>query len=426
MNKNNVEIKNNVFIKRADYEKYQLVLPYRFLFGRKKQRFIYSELEKMHPCFSDEFCFDSAIKGFSKKGALSDVMVIHKYTLAEYEAKRPLSGSLINKTSGTGFLAESNNNHRFFIAEKMKTLSTVGFIALAFVVLFSAIGCVYKIEHDIKEKTNILTDDLAEASENETVEPAISDESAVLSNSPGISEKFFYEIKAAEGRILSFKWKLEGFEEILEAKVKGVFPEQLTCVNMSSVNYEKEIPVIQISGIQKKIVYAGKHEVIERQGFYQKLREDLIKNSAVIREEKLNPYSICFSCKKNVMQSALSALACCFREFEKQISFVEIRESGEDLYEMTAGELTADIGGINSVLVLEMLAENVNLFGDQKKIFVPAKRSSEKKSDIKKNELVEKSGALKIGEIKSSDGKIISFYKSSEGKILKVSEEKKR
>ena len=107
MNKNNVEIKNNVFIKRADYEKYQLVLPYRFLFGRKKQRFIYSELEKMHPCFSDEFCFDSTIKGFSKKGALSDVMVIHKYTLAEYEAKRPLSGSLINKTSGTGFLAES-------------------------------------------------------------------------------------------------------------------------------------------------------------------------------------------------------------------------------------------------------------------------------------------------------------------------------
>ena len=93
---------------------------------------------------------------------------------------------------------------------------------------------------------------------------------------------------------------------------------------------------------------------------------------------------------------------------------------------MTAGELTADIEGINSVLVLEMLAENVNLFGDQKKIFVPAKRSSEKKSDIKKNELVEKSGALKIGEIKSSDGKIISFYKSSEGKILKVSEEKKR
>ena len=38
MNKNNVEIKNNVFIKRADYEKYQLV-PLQIFVWQKKTTF---------------------------------------------------------------------------------------------------------------------------------------------------------------------------------------------------------------------------------------------------------------------------------------------------------------------------------------------------------------------------------------------------
>ena len=78
---------SHIFLKDFDYEKYQLVLPYRFLFGRKRQRFIYSELEKMHPCFSGEFCFDSNMRKVSKKGFVSDVMVIIKINLLNMRLK---------------------------------------------------------------------------------------------------------------------------------------------------------------------------------------------------------------------------------------------------------------------------------------------------------------------------------------------------
>ena len=70
-------------ILQKDYEKYELILPYKAALGRARQRFIYSELEKMHPCFSDEFCVDSSFKKFTKMGISSDVIVMHKFKLAE-------------------------------------------------------------------------------------------------------------------------------------------------------------------------------------------------------------------------------------------------------------------------------------------------------------------------------------------------------
>ena len=134
---------SHIFLKDFDYEKYQLVLPYRFLFGRKRQRFIYSELEKLHPCFSGEFCFDSNMRKVCKKGFVSDVMVIHKNKLAEYEAKRSLTAVGMGRITGTGFFVNSSRHHRFFVNENLKRVFVAGcFVVVSVLSLFVIAGFV--------------------------------------------------------------------------------------------------------------------------------------------------------------------------------------------------------------------------------------------------------------------------------------------
>ena len=61
-----MSLKNNV-IKKQDYERYEIVVPFSSLLGRRRKSFFSSELEKRHPCFSDEFAFDSNIKKIGRK-----------------------------------------------------------------------------------------------------------------------------------------------------------------------------------------------------------------------------------------------------------------------------------------------------------------------------------------------------------------------
>ena len=161
MNKKN-KVDDNIVLKNFDYEKYQLVLPYRLLFGRKRKRFIYSELEKMHPCFSDEFCFDSDICKVSKKGFVSDVMVIHKNTLAEYEAKRYESAAGISRITASGFFIDSCKRRRFFVNEKFKRMIVTMSFVFLMIFIFLVLTGVKKVA-GISKKENVQAFDFVEA-----------------------------------------------------------------------------------------------------------------------------------------------------------------------------------------------------------------------------------------------------------------------
>ena len=104
--------KSNV-IKKNDFEKYELEIPFISMAGKKHRQFVCSELEKRHPCFSDEFAFDSVVKRISRKGLSEDVYVVNKYKLAEYENRRSFPG--------IGFYLENlKHRHRLFIERKWK------------------------------------------------------------------------------------------------------------------------------------------------------------------------------------------------------------------------------------------------------------------------------------------------------------------
>ena len=426
MNKKN-KVDDNIVLKNFDYEKYQLVLPYRLLFGRKRKRFIYSELEKMHPCFSDEFCFDSDICKVSKKGFVSDVMVIHKNTLAEYEAKRYESAAGISRITGSGFFIDSCKRRRFFVNEKFKRM----IVTLCFVFLMIFISLVLagvKKVVGISKKENVQAFAFVEEQNVQTADDV--EQNVAIVFKPG--EKFFDSISAAGGRVLSFRWEMADGSEVLEAKIKGVFPEQLEEMKMSAVNYENEQPVILVTDVRPAHSKGDFQKTADMvcssfdPEFYKNVRNVLSKNGAVLKEERRTPYLIRFSCNEKVLKTLLNGVAGCFEDFGGEVCSIYIQAAGGSSSGTGAGDFEISIGGEEAALArgieLAVVAENAEFFGEIKKTQLSVSQSRKQNSPVK-NDGLEKSEDQKIGEIKTAEGSVIVFYKTSDGKIKKMKEE---
>ena len=425
---------NNIFLKDFDYEKYQLVLPYRFLFGRKRQRFIYSELEKKHPCFSGEFCYDSTIRKVSKKGFVSDVMVIHKNKLAEYEAKRYLSASGIGRITGTGFLVDFSTRRRFFVNEKLKRVFAVScFFVIAILILFVLTG-VLRLTGRTKEES-IQKPGFVE----EQPVPAVDDVEESFSLRREVCEKFFNCINAAGGRVLTFRWEILNGSEILEAKVKGVFPEQLDGFDMPDVSYEAGIPMIQVCRVVPVRAWKSAFKNGVRVGdmtegrfdaeFYKSVRKALTVNGAVLKEERPSPYLIRFSCNEKVMGTLFADVAGCFADAGVEVCSVRVMAASGSSSGTQSGDFEISIGGVGAApapgIDLAVVGENTGVFGEIKN--QPKSSSQNVKQNLPaKNKIMKKTEGQKIGEIKTSEGKVIVFYKTSEGKIKKIMEEQKK
>ena len=62
-------------LKKKDFECYNVLLPFSTIAGKRRRRYLCSELEKRHPCFSDEFAYDLVLKRLCRKGIQTEVYV---------------------------------------------------------------------------------------------------------------------------------------------------------------------------------------------------------------------------------------------------------------------------------------------------------------------------------------------------------------
>ena len=70
---------------------------------------------------------------------------------------------------------------------------------------------------------------------------------------------FFDVLKESDGRISFFEWKLDGFTEKLSARLRGIYPEDLTALKDFTarsqteefVSYENGLPLMQVFYSQK-------------------------------------------------------------------------------------------------------------------------------------------------------------------------------
>ena len=412
--------KSNV-IKKNDFEKYELEIPFISMAGKKHRQFVCSELEKRHPCFSDEFAFDSVVKRISRKGLSEDVYVVNKYKLAEYENHRSFPG--------IGFYLENlKHRHRLFVERKWK-LTFWSLIAALSIGLSG--GLAGKVAGDKSLKVHETDSPGADllVSAGEEVEADI-----LLP----FSTTFLSDVREAGGKVSRFEWSLEMKNgkrmELISASLKGVVPENLQGYSGGAVNYTNGIPFMEISHVQKIGLYntgnqaaSTFHEKMTNADFNKNLRLLISEGGASLLNEKAPPYHIEFLCstlnekqKKNLLQEIAGLISKDLRivtsikvqqlEDEKLLVGLSIEED-EEMF--TADKLNVDLNSIS---------ENIGLFIDKSKkslSSVSINKSENIKVDAGAGQAAEEK-VKKIGEIKRPDNTSLLFYKTEKGKIKTV------
>lgn len=406
---------NNV-IRKNDYEKYEIIIPFLSAAGKRRKQFLNNELEKLHPCFSDEFAFDSKIAKIKRNGFCSDVYVVNKYKLAEYERKRSLSG--------TGLFVEKGENknvwqkRRLFVEKKWKlTVFTLFvFSLLALIGIFSGFYTGRSIEDDVGKKTEIsvpVKDNISEISSSDLF---VEDKQFIL------EETFLKTVADADGKISWLEWKLNGYTESLSAFVSGVYPENLINAGGESVIYENGIPKVKVSYIkQLRPEEIGKNidsdnTFLSNSDFNKLLRKILNEAGAKLLEEKAPPYHIEFLYKPvNASDNLFELLARIIREDRRCVTSVSIYQTESSDLRIGLSIETIPLTGFD----LKLLSENLNLFIDEskRKIMPDATQNPVTEKYVSENKMQKKESLIKVGEIKHSDNTTVVFFKNSEGKL---------
>ena len=449
--------KNNVLRKR-DYERYEIMIPFIYTFGKRKEKFLCSELEKMHPCFSDEFTIDTSIKGITRKGFFEDVYVMNKLKLAEYERKRSIAGA--------GFFAEKESDiaktglnfpRRIFVEKKLK-LTVYGVI---FCLLLGITGIICG---SLAGKALVFADEVIPV--NEELEASQSekqkDDKKQVQTVRQLEEKIFLAAAESGGKISKFELfmekKREGDFENLRASIKGIFPESLADYGGDTVLYENGIPFMNVyfespllvsdfSEKQIKAIAAGGERAeistvpftgaytgtfpgaaTDNLDFNKKVREIILKHNCVLKEEKPAPYHIEFSSSKNAgaeTKELLNELAGLLSQKKRSLTAISINQNGERSLQIALSiENKKDVSDFYSAFDLSLISENLDLFIDdiseRKRENLALEKLNPKTSENisgPEDSVRKISSQQKIGEIKKSDKISVIFYKNEEGRI---------
>jgi len=420
--------KTNV-IKKGDYERYKIILPFRAITGKRKKQFLCSELEKLHPCFSDECTFDSVFKKIEKGGLSTEVLVMNKLKLAEYERKRSFTG--------LGFLlGGENRSKRFFVNEKIKLtfLLVFGIILISVAGMISGKMTASGLKVSAEEKNDF--------SKKKVSLEEITNENAL--NQKSLSETLFEAVAAANGTINNFEWNIEGFTENLKLELKGVYPEYLANVkdlkneenkqkNLVAV-YENEVPLIKLcyrQELDKQSFVADSHNnQTSDSDFNKKIRELLLDSGAVLKEESTSPYHIEFvynslsNYEKKNKNAPLQQLKKLFEELSKIIAANEKYVTSCSITKSSISDFRVGLSiGVKPIKVfsLNLISQNIDLFVIKPISDSPGKLAQvvESMPVLLTNKKQDSSDFFreKLGEIKRSDNTTLIFYKNKDGKI---------
>ena len=285
----------NAVVQKEEFDRYFIPLPVSCLLGKKSEKYIFSELEKRHPCFSNEFSYDSRLK-ISKKGFVSDVVVIRKLRLSQYR-----------NFLGVKFAEDKGKR---FISRKVKWLGIFAGLVLVLVTGLAVRGLAVRKVHagdlpsgDLPSGADVglgagkspggqalsgagagtgggeiglVGGDLSSGAgigfaggkspcgagpgsagnlSSSGFGVGLAGSSASLGLGAGLD--FLGEMKNLNGHISNFSWKWDGFTEKITATVDCVYPEDFSDFlkngesEISSINYVNGKPEFKLS-VEKK------------------------------------------------------------------------------------------------------------------------------------------------------------------------------
>lgn len=370
----------------SDYDEYLIKMPLSKLFLGRTQ-YVFSELEKRHPCFSDSFEVDIHTRIKNKK-IFASVAVIEKENLLKYRRNNNLV--LCNKEGKVIF---KDRNY---------------FILLLCLLFIFAILFLLKIKPQEIEP------------EVQTVQETVFKEADCVSWDYCFTE-VLNKIEKTSGKISRFSWKIENQTEIFTASFKGVHPleinmESFSGVIVSPVEYENNIPSFSLN-VRKKIENWNSVVLTENLNVqYRKILDSIKNNGGKILSDSLKNNNSIVLIKFNL--DDLEKVEKIMDPIRKEsfVSCLEINpvQEGFNVYMEIISE------GFNGLLEKDFLKQVADKAGSFERLKQNEKTETGKSENLKieKDELKKiNETRKKIGEIVYGNGTRSIYYKNERGKL---------
>ena len=405
-------MKNENVVRKNEYDRYLIPMPFSKLLGERKKKYIFSELEKRHPCFSNKFCFDSRFR-LGKKGILSDVVVMDK---GKYSAYRKKGGIYFE-----GLRFKRFRKDFFYIMFPFFLL-----LFAVFVLLFKWNSAVLTSSYDSLSEL-----DLDEGKNSAKNDSEIIGADDFLVTSRGFVEELFECLKEANGKISVLTWKIRDKKEFVSMQVKDMSPDELF---KFKGNEHFEISPVSYEGTGNSFFFSCEKEISERENerrenddfseteylkekselpYQKEIRELLLKDNCVLIEEKYFPYSIHFKFGNLEVFKSLGELL-----KSRNLAVKELRIQVEDSAFFLADVLFEEMMNFDSGVDLQVLEGAWSIFDvSLKGSSVEPKKIVEEKESRKK--VLSEENLTKVGEVRYADGSGIVFYKDRNGKMIK-------
>ncbi len=444
----------NVVIKAEDYELYRInieksnVLK---LLGKTKNKYIYSELEKRHPCFCNEWAFDTKLM-LNKKEFFYNVVVIYKAKLAEYQNK---SSTVTSFTLECPTTSASTNFYKASPLPQTK-LSTMLYAAKnilqpAFYRIWSFLTAqTYFNNNSFIKKLFMLFLLLTALS---LVGVRLEDKKSVLpqtqSNITSAQQRTYKNfslqelltfVKTMNGKFLFFDADFRNNFVSVELKVKGMQPEDLQNFFDKSelfyMNYEEGSPNFFMKGRvelpQTNGIATGPVKNLLRKEF----RDELVKNGIINFGESTNENAFKFIAEKKQIKKLaqlFDSLDELLHKNNSSLKKITVQKDSKGALTFYAGlsavsETNMYFKDVKEVLelfeisTLEDEKSQSRETGQSKSVSGKNVQTNDT-SDFKGSLTIEKTqanrtGVKKIGEITHQDGKKVIYYKDSKGKLV--------
>ena len=383
-------MKRKVNCSSDDYDFYTIPFPLKVFMYKKRNKYISSQLEKLHPCFSDDCSFDSHLR-LEKSGLKADVVVMQKYRVAEYK--------LLNKR-----LFVKELKHVQFFADKKK-IKLFWIFAAAAVVFVSLIVF-------LPGRSQTKSD---RAQTQQELPPQKSDSSASteeLLSAGFLAPNLLSHVSNINGSISDFSWSYDGFIETASISLGGIFPEQLEtfdpAIKLSSVIFENLKPFLAVSFSSKKI---NSNSFVEQHLSNQKntIRQLIIQNGFTILEETITPFGLKITLPPDQLKELILILQY-FQDNNICIQTISINstQAAIKVYIEFSKTVFEDQNEL-----YESLIKNINLF--ESPDFQSG--SGEQNATVQLQKTAEKPSLKKLGQIVKPDGSVIQYFKDHNGKI---------
>lgn len=395
---------NHNTILKDEYEKYKIPLSFAQLFPKQKKKYIWGELEKRHPCFSDDYCYFTKLK-FSRKGFYSDIFVVDK--------------SKLTKTGKKVFI-DDNNKINFFLTGN----SEIIFISLVFLIFIVLILTCLNYSKKSRENNNIVCK-LEQKSVKNEKNSFVNKKYKDFDNS--VVEKYLKIVSDNSGQINKFIWNVNYNGEIFSSEVKSVYPEKLetyfTNCSISPIVYNEKTPLLNFKVSNAFQVTRG--EIQNRSESFSKakelIRSFLLFNKINLIGEESNPYRIKFNLgidkfnleKYKIILIQLEKLFKSENLIPIEIQISQLQSSNTFALLSFNISFSQDINLENDVF--SIIGKNFNLFVGNQNLRIPSKKITNQTLTKDSKENPNKI----IGVVNYKSGKKILFYKTPQGKIIK-------